>query len=54
MRMCFIYFKVLEVVRGNYDTLTLKLQDNLDQYQRYEEKPKESAFFTNLVIMFVT
>ena len=41
--------QVLEVVRGNYDTLTLKLQDNLDQYQRYEEKPKETAFFTQLV-----
>ncbi|XP_013385441.1 UPF0668 protein C10orf76 homolog [Lingula anatina] len=41
--------QVLEVVRSNYDTLTLKLQDNLDQYERYSEKPKESAFFTQLV-----
>lgn len=41
--------QVLEVVRGNYDTLTLKLQDNLDQYERYSEKPKETAFFTQLV-----
>ena len=41
--------QVLEVVRGNYDTLTLKLQDSLDQYERYAEKPKETAFFTQLV-----
>lgn len=41
--------QVLEVVRGNYDTLTLKLQDSLDQYERYTEKPKETAFFTQLV-----
>ncbi|XP_076467026.1 armadillo-like helical domain-containing protein 3 [Babylonia areolata] len=41
--------QVLEVVRGNYDTLTLKLQDSLDQFERYTEKPKEVPFFTNLV-----
>ena len=41
--------QVLEVVRSNYDTLTLKLQESLDQYPRYEEKPKETAFFTQLV-----
>ncbi|XP_033632908.1 armadillo-like helical domain-containing protein 3 [Asterias rubens] len=41
--------QVLEVVRTNYDTLTLKLQDSLDQYERYAEKPKETAFFTLLV-----
>ncbi|KAK2143975.1 hypothetical protein LSH36_795g00020 [Paralvinella palmiformis] len=41
--------QVLEVVRSNYDSLTLKLQDNLDQYERYTEKPKETAFFTQLV-----
>ncbi|XP_072026688.1 armadillo-like helical domain-containing protein 3 [Amphiura filiformis] len=41
--------QVLEVVRTNYDTLTLKLQDSLDQYERYAEKPRESAFFTQLV-----
>lgn len=42
-------FKVLDVVRANYDSLTLKLQDSLDQYERYSEKPRENAFFTNLV-----
>ncbi|PVD29992.1 hypothetical protein C0Q70_09253 [Pomacea canaliculata] len=41
--------QVLEVVRGNYDTLTLKLQDSLDQFERYAEKPKEVPFFTNMV-----
>ena len=41
--------QVLDVVRGNYDTLTLKLQDSLDQYERYSEKPKETSFFTQLV-----
>ncbi|EDO48716.1 predicted protein [Nematostella vectensis] len=41
--------QVLEVIRGNYDTLTLKLQDNLDHYEKYSEKPKESSFFTQLV-----
>ncbi|GCB69585.1 hypothetical protein scyTo_0010584 [Scyliorhinus torazame] len=41
--------KVLEVVRSNYDTLTLKLQDGLDQYERYSEQPKEAAFFKELV-----
>ena len=41
--------QVLEVVRSNYDTLTLKLQDGLDQYDKYTEKPTETAFFTQLV-----
>ncbi|XP_072177329.1 armadillo-like helical domain-containing protein 3 [Diadema setosum] len=41
--------QVLAIVKNNYDTLTLKLQDSLDQYERYAEKPKESAFFTQLV-----
>ncbi|XP_069467720.1 armadillo-like helical domain-containing protein 3 isoform X2 [Ambystoma mexicanum] len=41
--------QVLEVVRSNYDTLTLKLQDGLDQYERYAEQHKEAAFFKELV-----
>ncbi|XP_048843700.1 armadillo-like helical domain-containing protein 3 [Brienomyrus brachyistius] len=41
--------QVLEVVRSNYDTLTLKLQDGLDQFERYSEQPKEVAFFKDLV-----
>lgn len=40
--------QVLEVVRKNYD-LTLKLQDSLDQYERYVERPKHTQFFTNMV-----
>ncbi|XP_064601985.1 LOW QUALITY PROTEIN: armadillo-like helical domain-containing protein 3 [Liolophura sinensis] len=41
--------QVLEVVRSNYDTLTLKLQDSLDQFERYSETPRETSFFTQLV-----
>lgn len=41
--------QILDVVRKNYDSLTLKLQDSLDQYERYSEKPKHAAFFTNMV-----
>ncbi|XP_049813161.1 armadillo-like helical domain-containing protein 3 [Schistocerca nitens] len=41
--------QILEVVRKNYDSLTLKLQDSLDQYERYSEKPKHAAFFTSMV-----
>jgi hypothetical protein len=36
-------------VRKNYDSLTLKLQDSLDQYERYTEKPRHAAFFTAMV-----
>ena len=36
-------------MRANYDTLTLKLQDGLDQYERYSEQHKEAAFFKELV-----
>ncbi|EPY82573.1 hypothetical protein CB1_000642031 [Camelus ferus] len=43
------FLGVLEVVRANYDTLTLKLQDGLDQYERYSEQHKEAAFFKELV-----
>lgn len=43
------FLQVLEVVRANYDTLTLKLQDGLDQYERYSEQHKEAAFFKELV-----
>lgn len=40
--------QILDVVRKNYD-LTLKLQDSLDQYERYAESPRHSAFFTAMV-----
>lgn len=41
--------QILDVVRKNYDSLTLKLQDGLDQYERYSEKPKHTMFFTDMV-----
>lgn len=41
--------QVLDVVRANYDTLILKLEDNLDQYERYSERPYETQFFNQLV-----
>jgi len=41
--------QVLDVVRGNYDSLTLKLQESLDQYERYSEAPRHSEFFTAVV-----
>lgn len=41
--------QVLEIVRSNYDSLTLKMQDSLDQFERYSEKPKETTFFSQLV-----
>ena len=47
--MVHFVLQVLEVIRSNYDTLTLKLQENLDHYEKYSEKPKEAAFFTQLV-----
>lgn len=40
--------QVLDVVRKNYD-LTLKLQDSLDHYERYVERPKHTQFFTSIV-----
>ncbi|XP_026277370.1 armadillo-like helical domain-containing protein 3 isoform X1 [Frankliniella occidentalis] len=41
--------QILEVVRKNYDSLTLKLQDSLDTYERYTEKPRHAQFFTAMV-----
>ncbi|KAF5276242.1 hypothetical protein FQR65_LT04047 [Abscondita terminalis] len=41
--------QILDVVRKNYDSLTLKLQDSLDQYERYSEKPKHTTFFINML-----
>lgn len=41
--------QILDVVKKNYDSLTLKLQDSLDQYDRYSEKPEYVLFFNSLV-----
>lgn len=40
--------QVLNIVRSNYETLTLKLEDDLDFYERYAENPNEKMFFSNL------
>lgn len=41
--------QILDIVKKNYDSLTLKLQDFLDHYERYSEKPHYTAFFTDMV-----
>ncbi|RWS27295.1 UPF0668 protein C10orf76-like protein, partial [Leptotrombidium deliense] len=42
--------QVLEVIRNNYDTLTLKLQDGLDLYETYSaDRPSEAQYFVNVV-----
>merc|ERR550519_536851 len=46
--------QILEVVRANYDSLTLKLQESLDQYEHYVESPTYTAFFTTLVRSIVS
>jgi hypothetical protein len=41
--------QIIEVVRNNYDSLTLKILDNLDNFERYNEVPKYASFFTAIV-----
>ncbi|XP_075248957.1 armadillo-like helical domain-containing protein 3 [Convolutriloba macropyga] len=41
--------EVLSIVRSNYDSLALRMQDSLDQYDRYTEKPHQVPFFSNLM-----
>lgn len=41
--------QVLDIVRSNYDSLTLKLEEDLDHYERYSET-NEIQYFSNLVI----
>jgi len=40
--------QVLDIIRNNYDTLALKLHDDLDQYDSYSEKASEASFFANI------
>ena len=40
--------QVLDIVRSNYESLTLKLEEDLDQYERYSES-NEIVYFSNLV-----
>ena len=46
--------QILDVVRDNYDSLTLKLQEGLDQYDNYAENPIYTSFFTSLVRSIVS
>jgi len=46
--------QILDVVRDNYDSLTLKLQEGLDQYDNYVESPVYTSFFTTLVRSIVS
>lgn len=41
--------QIMSIIIQNYDSLTLKLRDNLDQYERYSEKPNHTAFFEDMV-----
>ncbi|KAJ8921661.1 hypothetical protein NQ315_010570 [Exocentrus adspersus] len=41
--------QILDIVKKNYESLTLKLQDFLDHYERYSEKPRYTPFFLNMV-----
>lgn len=36
-------------MRDHYDTLTLKLQDSLDTYEKYSENPSELPFLAQFV-----
>jgi len=45
--------QIIEVVRQNYDSLTLKILDSLDHYERYSEVPKYSSFFTSIVRVMI-
>lgn len=39
---------VLDVIKSNYETLKLKLQNNLDKYNPYSEEPTYVLFFNHL------
>lgn len=41
--------QIMAIIIQNYDSLTLKLRDNLDQYERYSEKPNHTGFFEDMV-----
>ncbi|XP_040574114.1 armadillo-like helical domain-containing protein 3 [Lepeophtheirus salmonis] len=41
--------ETLEVVKSNYESLTLKLQEGLDQYEPYCEAPHHTDFFKSLM-----
>jgi len=41
--------QILEVVRSHYDSLTLKLHDSLDTYERYAERAPVAAFLSTIL-----
>ncbi|OXU25819.1 hypothetical protein TSAR_007528 [Trichomalopsis sarcophagae] len=41
--------QIMDIIIQNYDSLTLKLQDNLDQFDRYSENTSHLKFFDSLV-----
>lgn len=45
--------QILAIIIKNFETLALKLQDNLDQYERYSEKPNHTSFFEEMVCRFI-
>lgn len=47
-------FQVLQIIRNNYDTLTLKLYENLDVFERYNERSttKQMDFFKAQVLIY--
>jgi hypothetical protein len=44
----------MDIIRQNYDTLTLKLIDNLTTFPIYAEEPYEMAFFVELLSGILT
>ncbi len=45
--------QVLAIVREHYDTLTLKLQDNLDYFDKYSDNPSELPFLSSVTRLVV-
>jgi hypothetical protein len=43
------YDQVMQVIRANYETLKLKLEDTLDKYEPFSENPKEVSFFRSAI-----
>jgi len=41
--------RVYEIIKENYLSLSLRLQDNIDKYDKYFENPKETPFLTQLI-----
>lgn len=48
-----LFSQVMDIIKQNYETLTLKLVDNLDTFTMYSEEPYEMAFFIELFSVMV-